>query len=267
MRRFLPLVLVILWGGALDARAEIDDALEDLLTIDTPAGLCPFDGEMDGPEVNPALKNFIFGHQVILAAFEPCGDSAWPEGSAIGIGLLSEDGKPRQLGIARAQYLARLARREGPADWETLRNVLDNPESEIVDGMVPAGLVHQDALGVHFGFILTGGSRSEADWRLLILGSSLSDGYPILISSVAPYGDAENSKKAVQRHVAVANAVIAANTSSRDRDAFDYMPWVKYGAGVLIVLFGAAVTWDWCRRRRRMREAEPENDPGIELDP
>ncbi len=260
MRLWLPVLSAILLVWSLQARADADDVPDDLMDIDVPAGLCPFDGVIDGVEVDPALRELVLGNQTVLAAFEPCGDSAWPMGSAISVGLLAENGEIRQLGVTRAQYLARLARRHGPADLENLLGALDDPQNGVTQGMVPAGIVHQDDMSVHFGFILTAGSRDEADWRALLLGNSLVDGYPLLVTSVGPYGSAEDFRASVARQVAFTETVIAANASSRDMGGFDYMTWIKYGVVALVILGGAYVTWDWCRRRRKVSDLDAETD-------
>ncbi len=221
MRTWLPFVVVILLCWSTQTGADDDAMPADLMEIDVPAGLCPFDGVIEGAEVDPALRNLVLGPQLVLAAFEPCGDSAWPQSSAVSVGLLAEDGEIRQLGVTRAQYLARLARRHGPADWESLLAALGDPDNEVTEGMVPAGIVHQDDQAVHFGFVLTDGSRSEKDWRVLLLGNSLVDGYPLAVTSVAPYGDAEQFRASVDRQVAFAARIIDANASSRDMGAFD----------------------------------------------
>jgi hypothetical protein len=46
------------------------------------------------------------------------------------------------------------------------------------------------------------------------------------------------------------------------------MPWVKYGAILLVMLGGAYVTWDWCRKRRRVADldSEPELRNGDEVE-
>lgn len=258
MRAWLPVLLLILLGGVPGVRADAVTDVADGLDIDAPAGLCPFDGVIEGAEVDPALRQLVLGHQEVLAAFEPCSESDWPVGSAVSIGLLAEGDQIRRLSVTREQYLARLGRRHGPADWESLRATLDDPDNGIVDGMVSAGIVHQDRDAVHFGFILTRDSRNEADWRVLILGNSLVDGYPLLVSSVAPYGDADAFRAQIARQVAFTAGMVESNTTSRDMGAFDWMPWVKYGAVILVVLGGAAVSWDWCRKRRRVRDLDSE---------
>lgn len=258
MRAWLPVLILILLGGALESRADAVADVAEGIDIDAPAGLCVFDGVIEGAEVSPALRQLVLGNQEILATFEPCSESDWPVGSAVSVGLLADGDGVRRLAVTREQYLARLARRNGPADWESLRATLDDPDNGIVDGMISAGIVQQDPEAVHFGFILTGESRNEADWRVLILGNSLVDGYPLLISSVAPYGSADAFRAQIARQVAFTSGIVKANTSSRDMGAFDYMPWVKYGAVILVVLGGAVVSWDWCRKRRRVRDLDSE---------
>lgn len=247
--RILAWLVIVLWTAGWCAAAQ--DSSEHPLVLDAPDGLCAADGTDSGSQPDSELQRALVGHTVPVMLLRPCEGSAWPEDSEVMVGLVVRGDTLEHLDITREQYLSRLARREAPAEQGALAAAIAAVDDDLQNGTIATGVLARDGDAIHFGYIHSFGSRNEADWRYAIIGSSLLQGYPTIVTSRGDYVDLAAFQSAVQRHVGFTKVLVESNSAWSDDLTVGDLHWVKYAIAALVALGGLAAFWNWCRLRRR----------------